>query len=718
MAANGAAIMPGTGYLDMAAQAVRALGHDGAFTLHDLYFLRACQVPDGGARDMRATLTAAGGGYALALRSDATLDGRAGFVLNAQARVTLGAAAQTQIDLSAIASRCADVTEGQGLRSPQEAHLAFGPRWRVLSRTAYGAGEGLARLDLAPEFHADLSAGHLLHPALMDLATGWAMGLIAGYDGAQLWVPASYGQVQILGALPAQVFSHVRLRDDADAGFASFDVTLTDPDGRVLVDISAFTIKRLDSAALGADAPLRASEMVFDAPKGTANLSPAEERLRDMLALGITPAEGGAAFLRALASPLDRVIVSSVALPALLDQMDRDSAARATSATSFERPDLGTDFVAPRNAVERGLTEIWQTLLGIDQIGVEDSFFDLGGHSLIAVRLFAQIKKDWGAEFPISVLFQAPTIAAIAALVADQTGIALDDADTGASNVTPLPKAPRYTHLVPMHDGTGGPATPFFVVSGMFGNVLNLRHMALLLGKDRPFYGLQAQGLLGDQPPHDRMEDAAASMIAEIRAVQPHGPYALGGFSGGGITAYEIARQLEAAGEQVEIVVLLDTPLPVRPELSRRDKALIKLAELRRKGPSYLREWWQARQAWKQKLADGPAADASDAFHNAAIEAAFRHAVGQYQVAPWSGNLVLMRPALDLHWQVSGGAWVSRQREYVHADNDWTRFAPNLRVIEVPGDHDSMVLEPNVRVLASQLRLLLPAHPPLSHAAE
>jgi acyl transferase domain-containing protein/thioesterase domain-containing protein/acyl carrier protein len=718
MAANGAAIMPGTGYVDMAAQAVRALGHAGSFTLHDLYFLRACQVPDSGARALRTTLTATGGGYALALRSDVNMDGRAGFVLNAQARVTLAADRARQIDLSAIAALCPDVTEGQGLRSPQEAHLAFGPRWRVLSRMAYGAGEGLARLDLPTAFHADLHAGHILHPALMDLATGWAMGLIPDYDGTQLWVPARYGQLQVLGPLPAQVYSHVRLRNDADAGFAAFDVTLTDANGWVLVDISAFTIKRLDSAALGADAPLRVSEIVFDAPKGATTLSAAEERLRDMLDLGITPAEGGAAFLRVLACPLDRVIVSSVALPALLAQMDSDGAARSVGATSFERPDLGSDFVAPRNAVERGLTAIWQSLLGIDQIGVEDSFFDLGGHSLIAVRLFAQIKKEWGAEFPISALFQAPTIAAIAALIADQMGIPLDDADTGAANVTPLPKAPRYTHLVPMHDGTGGPATPFFVVSGMFGNVLNLRHMALLIGRDRPFFGLQAQGLLGDQPPHDRVEDAAASMIAEIRTVQPRGPYALAGFSGGGITAYEIARQLEALGEQIEIVVLLDTPLPVRPALSRRDKVLIKLAELRRKGPSYLREWWQARQEWKRKLADGPATDAADAFHNAAIETAFRHAVGQYQVAPWSGNLVLLRPALDMHWQVSGGAWVSRQREYVHADNDWTRFAPNLRVIEVPGDHDSMVLEPNVRVLAAQLRPLLPNNPHLSHAAE
>ena len=101
-----------------------------------------------------------------------------------------------------------------------------------------------------------------------------------------------------------------------------------------------------------------------------------------------------------------------------------------------------------------------------------------------------------------------------------------------------------------MHQGEGGPRTPFFLVAGMFGNVLNLRHLAHLLGTDRPFYGLQARGLYGDEEPHRTFEEAAADYIAELRTVQPHGPYLLGGFSGGGITAYEMARQLEADGER------------------------------------------------------------------------------------------------------------------------------------------------------------------------
>ena len=139
-----------------------------------------------------------------------------------------------------------------------------------------------------------------------------------------------------------------------------------------------------------------------------------------------------------------------------------------------------------------------------------------------------------------------------------------------ASAETPTAKVPerRFTHIVPMHEGAAGEKQPFFLVAGMFGNVLNLRHLAHLIGADRPFYGLQARGLYGDQEPHRSIEDAARDYISELRDVQPTGPYMLGGFSGGGITAYEMARQLEEAGEQISLIVLLDTPLPKRRPLS------------------------------------------------------------------------------------------------------------------------------------------------------
>ncbi len=188
--------------------------------------------------------------------------------------------------------------------------------------------------------------------------------------------------------------------------------------------------------------------------------------------------------------------------------------------------------------------------------------------------------------------------------------------------------------------------------------------------------------------------------------MQPSGPYLLGGFSGGGLIAWEMARQLEEAGEEVAQLVLLDTPLPMRPGLSRRDKALIKLAELKRKGPAYLAEWARNRLDWeRRKRVAAPVEE--EGFHNSAIEAAFRAALPRYQMSRRPGATVLFRPPLDRQWQVSGGKWVSVAKEYVFDDNDLTRFAPALWVIEVPGDHDSMVLEPNVRVLAAALKSLL-----------
>lgn len=207
----------------------------------------------------------------------------------------------------------------------------------------------------------------------------------------------------------------------------------------------------------------------------------------------------------------------------------------------------------------------------------------------MAVRLFAKVKKAFGVDFPISVLFEAPTIRKCAAMIAEAGGVAATS-DQGAG-VAPAKPARRFTHIVPMLTGEGGPKTPFFLVAGMFGNVLNLRHLAHLVGHDRPFYGLQARGLYGDDAPHDDLVDAARDYIAEIRQVQPHGPYMVGGFSGGGITAYEIAQQLKAAGEDVQMIVMLDTPLPVRRPLSRQDRIEIQKQELKAGGIGYIAQW-------------------------------------------------------------------------------------------------------------------------------
>jgi acyl transferase domain-containing protein/thioesterase domain-containing protein/acyl carrier protein len=692
--ADGRALVPGTGMLEIAAQALRAQGETGAFEIRDLAFFRPLEVD--APRPIRATLIRDDAGYRFELRAAQRAQGREGWVLVAQAMLALGhVAPATAIDPAAIAARCTrDVQQNPaGIVTPQEAHLRFGPRWRVLNRIAFGAGEGIAELSLPAAFHDDLTRGWVLHPALMDLATGWAMPLIPGYQGRHLWVPVGYDRVSVHGPLPARIVSHARLVP-AEPGFARFDLTLATTEGRVLVQIAGFTMKRLEGGFGVTPAPAP-SEMTFDEARP---LGPAEQRLQRNLALGIRSAEGFAALARALAQPEPVIAVSSIPLPALIAESDM-AEDRVAEGQKFDRPALDSAFVAPRNDLERTLAGFWEELLGVQGVGVEDSFFDLGGHSLIAVRLFARIKKAFAVDFPISVLFEAPSVAKVAALIAARTGI------VPAEGAAPARAPKRFDYLVPMHEGEGGPRTPFVLVAGMFGNVLNLRSLAMLLGRDRPFYGLQARGLSGEAEPHARLDEAARDYIAELRQVQPKGPYLLGGFSGGGLTALEMARALRAEGEDVALLVLLDTPVPLRPGLSKLDKALIKLAEFRAKGLGYAREWAQARRDWAEAQRWSVNPDASP--HNARIEQAFRDALPHVRLDRYDGRTALFRPPLDRHWRVSGGRWVSAAREYVSHDNDWGRWMPNLSVHEVPGDHDSMVLEPNVRVMAAELARLI-----------
>ena len=703
---DGTAVLPGTGFIELLSEAARAQGLSRSFAISDLYFLRAMPVQEGEAREVQVTLTPEGRGFAAEIRSACLLDGKPGWQLHAQANISVPRASDpAPLDLEAIAARCGDIIEapeGERLKSPQEAHLDFGPRWHVLRATTLGDHEGMARLRLPAKVTGDLAEGHVLHAGLMDLATGWAIELAEGYGGNSLWVPVSYGEIKVHAALPDDIYSWVRSTPAGD-GDASFDVVLCDAEGRVLVEVTGFAMKRLEGG-FAQTAPLDAREVTFE-DEGRETLSPAEERLAELVNMGIRAAEGPEALARALALNLPQVMVTSLPLPALIAQADVPLAAPIAAGQTFERPDLDGTFVAPRTPNEEKLAVIWESLLGVSPVGVEDSFFDLGGHSLIAVRLFATIKREMKADFPISVLFEAPTIAKCAALIAEQTGVA-DTADGKADPKSDAAPAPaRFEYLVPLNQSAKPGAIPMFVVAGMFGNILNLRHLAMQFSAERPVYGIQAKGLIGDSNPHTDMGNAAADYIAEIKRIQPKGPYLLSGYSGGGVTAYEMAQQLSAAGETVATLAMLDTPLPVRPTLSAPDKALIKIAELRAKGPGYFIEWIQNRRAWNEELRNGPAADGADGteFNNTKIQQAFLQAVGSYTAKPYGGLVALFRPPLDLHWKVSGGNWVTEAKEYAYADNQWGQYIKNLSVVEVPGDHDSMVLSPNVTVLAQEL---------------
>ncbi|HEY0737917.1 MAG TPA: amino acid adenylation domain-containing protein, partial [Herpetosiphonaceae bacterium] len=180
-------------------------------------------------------------------------------------------------------------------------------------------------------------------------------------------------------------------------------------------------------------------------------------------------------------------------------------------------------FIAPRDTLELRLARIWEELLGVQPVGIRDNFFALGGHSLLVVRLMAQIQTQLGQKIPLATLFQEPTVEHLARTLRQWETQAL---------ATPL------IALQP-----SGNQPPFFCVHAAGGSVLSYLELARLLGPDQPFYAFQAAGLDGEQPPHTQVETIAAAYLSALRAAQPHGPYRLGGWSFGGLVAYEMARQ-------------------------------------------------------------------------------------------------------------------------------------------------------------------------------
>src|SRR5690606_10057674 len=208
---------------------------------------------------------------------------------------------------------------------------------------------------------------------------------------------------------------------------------------------------------------------------------------------------------------------------------------------------------------------------------------DLGGHSLMAVKLFAQIRRRFGADLPISTLFAHPTIRSLAGRIGAQPATAT----AATAGFAGAPEDSPWDTTVVVHPGPGGGAAPLFVVGGVGGNVNNLVQLGREMGTRRPVIGLQTRGILGHRM-HDSVEAMAADHIANLRRHQPEGPYLLAGYSGGAITAFEMARQLTAAGERVAFLGILDMYAPdftVRLDMPLRRRLALEARALAERGP-------------------------------------------------------------------------------------------------------------------------------------
>ena len=361
-------------------------------------------------------------------------------------------------------------------------------------------------------------------------------------------------------------------------------------------------------------------------------------------------------------------------------------------------------YTPPRHKVEAQLAQIWSALLERQEIGIHDNFFDLGGHSLLAVKLLNFVQQELGQQLALRSLFQNPTIAQLA-----QT---LGNREMEQSNSDLVPIQPL------------GDATPLFCVSGSNGHSFYFRDLAINLGIERPIYGLDAPGRDGLSILPHSVADHASQLIAQLRQQQPQGPYILLGYSSGCSVAFEIASQLEQQGEKVSLLAILDSGLVSNPE-HFKNRADI--------------DWiWQIIQriealkgvSFGLEYADLAAQRDNQARWDLAADYLYRH-----NVLPEHSSLDLLKTNMQI-MRVQTLNYVNYQpvhrisapivlfraedvpeivvRElqaltnYDLPDWGWQAYTPNpVKVISVPGNHGRMLYEPNVKTLASHLRLMM-----------
>ncbi|HYR10185.1 MAG TPA: amino acid adenylation domain-containing protein [Longimicrobium sp.] len=341
---------------------------------------------------------------------------------------------------------------------------------------------------------------------------------------------------------------------------------------------------------------------------------------------------------------------------------------------------LETPYEAPCDGWELRLRRIWEELFGISPIGVTENFFDLGGHSLIAVRMMAAVEREFGTQLPLAVLLGAGTIQGLAAVLRDESA--------------PAPASP----LVPIR--ASGSRPPLFCVHGMGGEVLSYVDLATCLGSDQPFYGLQGLAWQGGDDVELTLEEIAASYLAAVREVQPEGPYRIAGYSFGGFVALEMAQQLVAAGESVALLGILDTSLHAQSSAADWAEVILKFA---RPGCPVTVQELRAAGGVEAQVAYAvehgvfpPGVTYPTALRY--LRAGTRHsdAKQRYVVKPYPGQITLFR-ALEGH---------------VVGDEDptlgWAAVAEGgLEIHDVPGNHDLILQRPHVQALAGVLRASL-----------
>lgn len=337
--------------------------------------------------------------------------------------------------------------------------------------------------------------------------------------------------------------------------------------------------------------------------------------------------------------------------------------------------DMQDEYVAPETETQRILCEIWSTGLSVPRVGITDDFFALGGHSLLAVRIFNDIVKACGIRLPLTSLFDGPTVAQLAARIDLQHG---NSSSVSAEWSTVVPIKPT------------GSLPPFFCAAGIGGSPMNLVHLAAELDPEQPFYGLQHRGIDGKLAPHETIRSMAEEFLTHIRMVQPHGPYYVGGYSMGGVVAYEMAILLREQGEDVGLVVLLDTQAPTLPHWTMRERFMAHWGRLQKEGPAYL--WrrsvqFSVRQITHAKTWFNLTLSSKDTFslRHDLVQDAGHKALRRYVPGQYSGDVLLLRAQMRLK-STDGIGY------RMHESNGWRGYVTGkLRIEQIGMQHLEMV---------------------------
>jgi thioesterase domain-containing protein/NADP-dependent 3-hydroxy acid dehydrogenase YdfG/acyl carrier protein len=685
----GKALIPGTGYLEMAAAAFTRGTFRSPIQFENVFFLAPLTFGPSESKEVRVQqrldeeAAAHKGTFRFSVFAKPN-SGQAGEWVEHSTGLLASCSAPpaTRVDRAAIIARCdeREIVFDEQHRTKQELYFDFGPRWHCLNWLKIGKGEGLAELQLDSRFAADCST-FLMHPTLLDLATGCALYLTDGYESsADLHLPLSYKKISVYHPFPSRIFSHMRARQEnvLHGEVETFDITLFDEHDVVLAEIEGFSMRRIRDAAEAADARgLR-----------QAGVSEGEQPIEVADHPGIPPLEAVQALTRILSTvtPAAVVVVSEP-----LDEVASNTTSLHPARTVARDVAMGTE------GIPETLAAWWQDLLGIDNVALDDDFFELGGHSLIGVRLFAKIKKKYQVDLELAVLFEARTVRHLAEVIAKKK-----------QTVHEQPKT--WSSLVPIQ--TNGSRVPLFCIHAIGGDVLFYQPLSNALGSDQPFYAFQSPLVTGEVR-ETTLEELASLYVKELRAFYPDGPYLLLGASLGGHIVYEMARQLSAQGAEPRLLMLVDAGVPGTDEYLRfLSKAHALVKQIRNEHLTYLRrkarertEYW--RELWLRRIRIAQCAGYKFfgrkvplRLHYFQAEQAHLRALQRYRFHPYSGKIILFR-ATD-RGEILG--------RHEHPTLGWGDYAGGgLEIYDIPSAHVAMLLEPYVRNFAEKLKTILPS---------